>query len=276
MSVRSATQVLCASLLMLASHHACAGTIFGLLSDGSVYEMDPATNAAPIRRVVLPNVGVGYQGMEVVPGTNKMFAVTYARNLVEVNTQTWAVRSLGMLAFPSNDFSAFTKDLSWNPSTQSLETVCVTNNQPSIYRVDTTTLRLTRIGVVAGINGISWGLAHDQVGRRSITPMQAPNKLFDLTPAANGFTAVPRSGTMSGSDFRGLYNDYRGSGTLYSSTANGLVRIDASGTTTQVRSLPFGVPLEDITSVPAPASLLPAALLFIRLRRRASSSSGTP
>lgn len=249
---------------------AAAGTVFGLLSDGGVYEIDLASNAAPVRRVTLPYLGVSYQGLEVIPGTRKMLALNYARNLVEVNLDTWATRSLGTLQFPANDFSAFTKDLSWNPASGTLETVCVTNNQPSIYRVDVATLRLTRVGLVTGVNGISLGLAHDASGRRILSPFSGPNRIYDLIAGTNGaFTAQARPGTMTGFDFRALSLDAQGTGKLYSSTAGEIVEVTATGTTTHVRTIPFGAPLEDIAIVPAPAGLsLLGVLAFMPGRRR--------
>lgn len=258
-----------AALIAFASHTAAAGLAFGLLSDGRLFEMDLASNAAPVRRATLPSLGTGFQGLEMIPGTRTMLAVNYGRNLFEVNMDTWAVRSLGTLTFPSNDFSAFTKDLSWNPATGSLETVCVTNNQPSIYRVDVATLRLTRIGLVSGINGFSLGLAHDAAGQRMLTPFSAPNRIFDLHPATNGsFSAVARPATMTGTDFRALSLDHRASGRLYTSSASSIMEISASGATTTVRTIPFGMPLEDLVIVPAPASLLILSALAVRPRQR--------
>ncbi|MCX5689598.1 MAG: hypothetical protein NTV94_07420, partial [Planctomycetota bacterium] len=218
-----------------------AGTVFGLLSDGAVYEIDLATSAAPVRRVTLPYFGIGYQGLEVIPGTRKMIALNYARDLVEVNMDTWTARSFGTLMFPSGDLSAFTKDLSWNPATGTLETVCVTNNQPSIYRVDVATMRLTRVGLVTGVNGLSLGLAHDAAGRRILSPFSGPNRIYDLIAGTNGsFTAQARPGTISGFDFRSLSLDSQGSGKLYSSTPGAIIEVTATGTSSIVRTIPFG------------------------------------
>lgn len=248
---------------------ASAGTVFGLVSDGGIYEIDLGSNAGPIRRATLPYLGAGYQGLEIVPGTRTMYAVNYARSLVEVNMDTWAVRTLGTLMFPTGDFSAFTKDLSWNPAAGVLETVCVTNNQPSIYRLDPSTLRLTRVGLVSGINGISLGFAHDAAGGRVLTPFSGPNRLMDLVPAANGsFMAQARAGTMTGFDFRSLAMDTRGTGKLYTSTSSAIVEVSAAGTSSVVRAIPFGVPLEDIALVPAPASLTVFAALGVVVWRR--------
>jgi hypothetical protein len=257
------------ALVAFASHTAAAGVAFGLLSDGRIFEIDLASNAAPVRRVTLPNAGTGFQGLEMIPGTRTMLAVNYGRNLFEVNMDTWAVRSLGTLMFPSGDFSAFTKDLSWNPATGTLETLCVTNNQPSIYRVDVANLRLTRVGIVTGMNGLWLGLAHDATGRRAISPQASPVRIHDLAAGTSGsFTAVPRAGTLTGFDFRALSLDYAGTGKLYTSSSTSIVEVTAAGTMTNVRAIPFGVPLEDIAIVPAPASLFMLGMLAITPRRR--------